>query len=236
MDLSELHYFPVAWPFLLLLIGLLGLVAAVVAVRIVTYASSQMGIGPRTMLGLLLLSLLGSYVNIPVAHEPAHTVAMSATVSFFGIRYLVPVLHRFPATVLAVNVGGALVPVLVSFYLLMKTRQFGLSLVGTGIVAIVCYYLSWPVPGIGIAIPIVVPALVTALVALSLSRRYAGPLAYICGSLGTLIGADLMNLAKVPEFGAPVASIGGAGTFDGIFLTGLTAVVCASLVSHRSGP
>jgi uncharacterized membrane protein len=29
--------------------------------------------------------------------------------------------------------------------------------------------------------------------------------------------------------GAPVASIGGAGTFDGIFLTGILAVLIASL-------
>ncbi len=71
------------------------------------------------------------------------------------------------------------------------------------------------------------PTLVTALVALTLSRHYAGPLAYICGSLGTLIGADLLNLGRIPGLGAPVASIGGAGTFDGIFVIGLLSVVYA---------
>jgi len=39
--------------------------------------------------------------------------------------------------------------------------------------------------------------------------------AFISGVLGTLIGADLLNLGKLRELGAPVASIGGAGTFDG---------------------
>jgi uncharacterized membrane protein len=62
-----------------------------------------------------------------------------------------------------------------------------------------------------------------------LSRAHAAPLAYIGGSLGTLIGADLLNLDKVQGLGAPVASIGGAGTFDGIFLIGILAVLIASL-------
>ncbi|MGA9991623.1 MAG: DUF1614 domain-containing protein, partial [Thiobacillaceae bacterium] len=75
--------------------------------------------------------------------------------------------------------------------------------------------------------------LATAIVALALSRRHAAPLAYICGSLGTLIGADLLNLGKIQGLGAPIASIGGAGTFDGIFLTGLLAVLYASLLTRR---
>ena len=41
------------------------------------------------------------------------------------------------------------------------------------------------------------------------------------------IGADLMNLDKIKKLGAPVASIGGAGTFDGIFSTGVLAVLLA---------
>ena len=74
------------------------------------------------------------------------------------------------------------------------------------------------------------PAVITAIVALVLSRQNAAPLAYIAGGLGTLIGADITNLDKVRGLGAPVASIGGAGTFDGIFLTGILAVLLASLV------
>ena len=66
-----------------------------------------------------------------------------------------------------------------------------------------------------------------------LSWRRAAPLAYIAGSLGTLIGADLLNLGKVRGLGAPVASIGGAGTFDGVFLVGIVAVLLASLIQPR---
>jgi uncharacterized membrane protein len=73
-------------------------------------------------------------------------------------------------------------------------------------------------------------------VALLLSPRRAAPLAYIGGSLGTLIGADLLNLDKVAGLGAPVASIGGAGTFDGIFLTGVLAVLIASFTRGPESP
>ena len=64
------------------------------------------------------------------------------------------------------------------------------------------------------------PSLTAAIVALLLSRGQAAQLAYIGGSLGTLTGADLLNLPNIRGLGAPVASIGGAGTFDGIFLIG----------------
>jgi uncharacterized membrane protein len=89
-----------------------------------------------------------------------------------------------------------------------------------------------PVPGLGIAVPIFMPVLVTAIVAVIPSRADSAPLAYIAGSLGTLIGADLTNLDKIRGLGAPVASIGGAGTFDGIFLTGMLAVLLASLYAR----
>jgi uncharacterized membrane protein len=78
-------------------------------------------------------------------------------------------------------------------------------------------------------VPVLAPPLITAVVAVLLSRRLAGPLAYVSGSLGTLIGADLLNLDKLHGLGAPIASIGGAGTFDGIFVTGILAALLAGL-------
>jgi uncharacterized membrane protein len=87
-----------------------------------------------------------------------------------------------------------------------------------------------PIPGVGIATPMFIPPIVAAIVGSLLSGglpHHASAIAYISGVLGTLIGADLMNLRRLSELGAPVASIGGAGTFDGIFLTGIVAVLLA---------
>lgn len=235
MSPSDMHYFPVAWPVLLALLGLFGLAVGIVASRILPFASGNMGLGPRTMLAVLLLCLLGSYVNIPIVYLPERHVFTAAEVTYFGVRYMIPVVHEWPATVLAVNLGGAVIPTLLSLYLIAKNRLFALSLAGIAVVAIACYLLAKPEPGLGIAEPVFVPSLVTAIVAVTLSRRYAGPLAYASGSLGTLIGADLLNLGKIQGLGAPIASIGGAGTFDGIFLTGLLAVVYAGVfAAHES--
>ncbi len=225
---SGLHYVPVAWSYFLLLAVLYGLVIATV----VRFASMGMGVKQSTVLAMLFLSLAGSYFNIPVATLPERQIVSHAVVSFFGVPYVVPVLRDWPATVVAVNLGGAVIPILLSAYLMARNRLYALGLAGTAAVALVCYLLARPIPGVGIGVPVFVPPVVTAAVAIVLSRRRAAPLAYISGSLGTLLGADLMNLGRIRGLGAPIASIGGAGTFDGIFVTGLLAVVYASVFTY----
>lgn len=227
-----LHYFPVTWPVLLGLVLLFALAAATVAVRLVRFASASLGLSAHAMLMLLFLCLVGSSINIPVAYLPEREVSGGAVVSFFGMPYVVPLVREWPSTVIAVNVGGAVIPALLSVYLIVSNGIYGLSAVGTAIVALVCHAVAQPVRGLGIAEPVFIPPLATAIVAVLLSRRYAAPLAYVSGSLGTLIGADLMNLGKIQGLGAPIASIGGAGTFDGIFVTGLLAVLYAGIGVH----
>jgi len=148
------------------------------------------------------------------------------------MHYVIPVVVDWPGTIIAVNVGGAVIPGLLSLYLLIRNELWIRGLLATAGVTVVCHMLAQPVAGVGIALPVFVPPASAAIVALLLSRRYAAPLAYIGGSMGTLIGADLLNLDKVQGLGAPVVSIGGAGTFDGIFLTGILAVLLASMFSQ----
>jgi len=130
--------------------------------------------------------------------------------------------------VIAVNIGGAVIPSLLSLYLVLKNRIWSAAAVSTLVVTIACYLLAQPVPGIGIAIPSLVPPIIASTVALLLARTNVAAVAYVSGSLGTLIGADLLNLGRIQGLGAPVVSIGGAGTFDGVFLTGIIAVLLAS--------
>lgn len=236
MPSQQLQYFPITWPFLLVLVVLFFVLVGMVAGRILSYASVRMGVGPRTMFFALLASLLLSYVNIPIAYLPERTVSAPAVVTYFGMEYVIPLTQEWPATVLAINVGGAVIPILLSLYLILKNGLYKLSLFGVTIVSVVCYSLAEPVPGLGIAMPVFVPPLATAITVLVLSRRHAAPLAYISGSLGTLIGADLLNLGNIQGLGAPVASIGGAGTFDGIFVTALLAVIFASFATRHDVP
>jgi len=229
MRLSSMHYFPLAWPFVLALVVIVTVIITLVELHILKDVYRRIGIPPRYVLLVLLGSLLGSAINLPVAELPPEAMAADEVVDFFGVRYVVPVVEEWPRTILAVNVGGAVIPTLMSVYLLARNRLWVKAAMATAAVAAVCYWLSRPMPGLGIAEPVFVPSVTTAIVALLLSREQAAPLAYIGGSLGTLIGADLLNLGSIRGLGAPVASIGGAGTFDGIFLIGIVAVLIASL-------
>ena len=228
---SQIHYLPLTpGPFSILVLLFAGLII-LIQLRILRYAYMKLGVGPGAALLLLFGSLVGSYFNIPVTVLPGQTVQNGEIVDFFGMRYVVPLVTSYPGTVLAVNVGGAIIPTLMSIYLVLRYQLFLRAAIAVIIIALVIHSSASPVHGVGIAVPVFVPVVVTAILAFILSREYAAPLAYIGGSMGTLIGADLMNLDKIGGLGAPVASIGGAGTFDGIFLTGILAVLLAGIAS-----
>jgi uncharacterized membrane protein len=226
---NQPHYLPLSLPFFSILAGIFVFLVVLLQVGILRYAYMRIGISARAAMLILLCSLVGSYFNIPVAEFPEQHVMSGQEINFFGMHYMVPVVVDWPGTIVAVNVGGALIPSLISFYLLVRHRLWVRGLLAIAAVSVVCHFLAKPIAGIGIALPIFAPAIASALVAMLLSFRRAAPLAYIGGSLGALVGADLLNLDRVQGLSAPVVSIGGAGTFDGVFLTGILAVLLASL-------
>jgi uncharacterized membrane protein len=226
--MGQMHYLPLTVPFFALLVGAFLVVLVLIQIGILRYAFVRIGISSRAAMLLLLGSLFGSYINIPIVELPEREVQSGVEVSFFGMQYVVPAVVQWPGTVIAVNVGGAVIPGLLSLYLLFRNQMWLNGLIATAVITAIVHMLAYPVPGVGIAVPVFVAPVATALVALLLARENAAALAYVSGSLGTLIGADLLNLDTVRGLGAPVASIGGAGTFDGIFLTGIMAVLLAS--------
>lgn len=227
-----MNYLPLAPLFFLTLLLLFIFVVLLVELRVVQFVYERVGVSPRAMLALLLLSFLGSYVNIPVAQLPPEQIYTEGVVDFFGMRYAIPMVTQTAGTTIAVNVGGAIVPVLLACYLIVRNRIYGSAVLATAITTTIVHLVAHPVPGLGIAEPVFVPPLTAAVAAIVISRRYATPLAYAAGSLGTLIGADLLNLDKIQGLGAPVAAIGGAGKFDGIFVTGLVAVLLTAFVQR----
>jgi uncharacterized membrane protein len=225
--MGQMQYLPLAGPFFAILVAVFLVVVLLIQINVLRYAYTRLGVSSGTALLLLLASLIGSYVNIPVYEFQEREVLSWHEVSYYGVQYLVPVVGQ-PGTVIALNVGGAVIPTLLSLYLLAKNDMWIRGVITTAIVAVIVYALAEPVQGVGIAVPIFVPPVATAIVAVLIARQHAAVLAYAGGSLGTLVGADLLNLGVVRGLGAPVASIGGAGTFDGIFLTGIVAVLLAS--------
>lgn len=195
----------------------------------VAYAYRRIGIGEGTLLGLIWLSLLGGFVNVPVARLRGRATLGLDEFVVFGVRYRVPVLRRPAPTILAVNVGGALIPAGLSVYLVIANGVWWQAAVGVLVVSAVVYRAAREVPGLGIAVPALLPPVLAALIALLVAPTATAAVAYASGSLGTLIGGDLLHLRRLSDLGAGVASIGGAGTFDGVFLSGIVAVVLVGL-------
>ncbi len=234
----QLLYIPFSFTFLLLLILIVIFGLSFLFFGVVISAFTKIGFSIGDALIILLLSLLGSGINIPLATLKSDTPVVRDTyVRVFGVPYRVPFRRVIRnETTIAVNVGGAVIPVLISAYLLIKFPS-SLLLAGAGIliVAVITHSVAKPIRGIGVATPALVPPLAAALTAILLTSMIHIPdcpvdqcrvvTAYAGGVLGTLIGADLLNLGKIKNLGAPVASIGGAGTFDGIFLSGFIALL-----------
>jgi uncharacterized membrane protein len=219
---------PVARPFFALLGLLLAVTIVVVELELVETAYARIGVGSGHVFSLLLLSLVGSWVNVPVAVLEAEVERIEQEVRIFGVRYVIPVVEETGRTVVAVNVGGALIPTLVSLWLLAAAGVPLLrSLLASVVVSAIVHAFARPVRGVGVVVPLVIPPIAAAGTALLLGGAAAAPVAYVAGTLGTLVGADLLTLGRIRRLGAPVVSIGGAGTFDGIFVTGVLAALLA---------
>src|SRR5215470_2381644 len=172
MHSNHLTYLLLDLPFFsLLAIAFLALVA-LVQIGALRYAYMRIGVSSGAALLLLLGSLVGSYVNIPVTQLPERQIISGQEVRYFGMHYVVPAVIEWPGTIIAVNVGGAVIPALLSLYLLARNQLWLRSLVAVASIGVVCYALAHPVRGVGIAVPVFVPPLAAAIVALLLSRKY----------------------------------------------------------------
>jgi len=182
---------------------------------------------------VILGILAGSGINIPVRRIARTKYVVEDPLALFGIAGWWPQFRRVRReTILAVNVGGCLIPVGLALYETVQLMigswhsLFGLAL-AILVNTLVCYRIARPIEGIGIAMPGLVPPLVAVMSALLLAPDQAPPVAFVAGVLGPLIGADLLHLRDVSKIATGVASIGGAGTFDGIVLSGIVAAYLA---------
>ncbi|HOK56881.1 MAG TPA: DUF1614 domain-containing protein [bacterium] len=208
---------------LIFFILLLPVFLFLIQIEIIRIALSKLGLSPAFAFFILLLSLIGSGINIPIYSKEATIIPPSRDLFFLFQPFGLPQLQT--EQVIAINVGGAIIPILLCIYLLPKAPPLP-TLFATIISTIVCFKLSRVIPGLGITIPALIPPLVSVSLAFLFSPGNKIPVAYISGVLGVLIGADLLNLANLPPYPG-VMSIGGAGVYDGIFLVGIISVLLA---------
>jgi len=216
---SPLHFLLFAAAVILLL--------AFIQIGLLSIAFDKLGLSSHSAVLLLFSSLFGSAVNLPLFSVAADARDEQPERPFRGL--LLPPQRAFTGrTLIAVNVGGGLIPICFSLYLIAQNQLPLLTvLASVTLVALISRVVSRPIAGLGIGMPIFVAPICAALIAVIVDSAHSAPLAYVCGTLGVLIGADLLRLKDIRRMGVPVASIGGAGTFDGIFITGIVAVLLA---------
>ena len=230
-------YRPTTWNYMLTLI-LMTLMISVIALSSLQIFTEALMIPPQLALAALYMSLIGSMINIPLTSVKTIDYGLIyREIEIFGIRWFLPTIGlKERKTIIAINIGGAVIPILISIYILIQTimkmsinPQISLMKIVLSIliVSIIVNRYSRIIPGFGIVTPGFIPpvsaAITSIILALIPPKCNPSIIAYISGTFGTLIGADLMNIGKIGEMGAPMVSIGGAGTFDGIYLTGIVA-------------
>jgi uncharacterized membrane protein len=201
--------------------------------NLVFAALAQLGLGPGGAFLAAVGIFFGGLFNIPVKRVPREQPVEARALTLFGLDRVLGATRRRPYTIVAVNLGGCVIPCLLVLYEVLRIAGRGtwplMALgIAVGINVGVCHRLARPVENVGIALPALVPALAAAASALILLPGHAAPLAFSAGVLGPLVGADLLHLRDIGKISAAVASIGGAGTFDGIVLSGLVATLLAS--------
>lgn len=186
-------------------------------------------------------SVIGSLIDVPlhlggpIRSYPDWYLSIASTA---GVLFPA----NFHPIYLSVNAGGCLIPLAVSLDLLRRGKaSVYKALIGVMIVAVITYYFAMPIPREGIVLPFWLSPTLAAICGLALAKGFdkAPALSYISGTLGTLLGADIFTLLTpgvINElspvryyFSRPLSlSIGGAGVFDGIFLTGVLSVLLAA--------
>jgi uncharacterized membrane protein len=130
------------------------------------------------------------------------------------------------------DLAGFLIPFFISLKMIIDHRSpIRASLIGVSVIAIFSYLSSGYLAGEGVIIQnIYAIAIAASIVGIALAKKQwasVGPIAYVSGSLGVLLGADVVRIGNILSYnpsGFAFASIGGAGVFDAIFLVGVLAV------------
>ena len=212
-----MFFLPIGFLIFILFILFLPILLILGYFHIVTIGFEKLGFSSEATILILFLILLGSLINIPLTKKKLIYVEEK---SFFGL-FRRP---RLKASGIAVNLGGAVIPILLSLYFLFLVPLKPV-LLATLFMIISLKFLARNVPGKGIVIPALLPPLLALLFALIFAPDFRAPCAFISGVLGTLIGGDILNLRKARKTSPGLISIGGAGVFDGIFLVGIVSAL-----------
>lgn len=220
---------------------LLGLIMALISAGYFSQLFSIVGINKDiaiiVSIAISFLSLFSSPFNLVLKEVKKEAIAIEEdVVFFFGFPIFIPrISRRNMNTLVAINLGGALIPVGVSLFLMYELQGYSIYfIINILIVTIISKFFSRVIRGIGVIMHPIIPSVFSVITSYVLFYKFHFliPLsAYIGSILGTLIGADLLNLRKIINEARPqIISIGGMGTFDGIFVSGIISVFISELL------
>ena len=164
--------------------------------------------------------------------EVALLIIGSASTMFFDMP-----LFFYGNYFLALNIGGALIPIVLAFYFIRVCGfPFSRYITGLALVSIVSYMVTMvSEQGVISYFPYYLfPSIIAVLLAFLFFARSPKTCAfsYSISTLGVIIGADLAHLPSL--FEQPfMGSMGGAGVYDMVFLAGLISFTLSFLFVRK---
>jgi uncharacterized membrane protein len=212
---------------IVLLIALLILIIPLLILGVIGAAFTRLGFSWISALAIVLLMLFGSFVNIPVYKIRRDMIRIAPPDSSIFGEYSQSNPSPVWDTTIAINLGGAVIPVAVSLYVVYQAILItGSSLLisvfaGIILVAVISYVSTRNIPGLGIQVSLIIPGLTALLAGFMLSGGTglsAAVIAFVSGIAGTLLGGNIAQLFRIKNLEVPSVSIGGAGTFGAVFI------------------
>ncbi len=231
---KNIFFLPVSLPFFIFLLALPFMLLAVSALLEWSPGDALqkvLGLSVFESVALYMTILIGGVVNLPVFEFKSRRDSEQRYASYLGTKYPLPVWHGHN-TVVSVNLGGCMFTLLASAYFALSLQPMTV-LLSTTIVALCVFLLSKPSHSVGFYVPAYVPPLIATGVALLGLTLYGGGLyncarlAFVCGTVGTILGTTVLNVLRLKKLSTSSISAGGFGTFDGIFLTGVLSTIVA---------
>jgi uncharacterized membrane protein len=222
---------------IIIVIGLIVLIIPLLFLGLIGEAFTRLGFSWIAAVAVVLLMLLGSFINIPLWKIRRDTVRISHEEGMSMTTVDTPWADT-PVwdTIISLNFGGAVIPIAVSLYflyralLVLNSSLVEYVIAGILIVAAVAYVTTRPLTGVGIRTPLFIPGLTALLVGFFLSGQIglsAGVIAFVSGVSGTLLGANIAHLPAAKNLEVPQISIGGAGTFGAVFISCILSALIA---------
>jgi uncharacterized membrane protein len=196
----------------------------------------NLGVAPDLALIFFLATLAGGAIDIPIRRIPSERIVRADPLAILGLAGALPHLTEMRRhTVIAVNVGGAVIPGTMAAWQVLRLARVEEGALGTmaalaisaGINVWVSWKLARPIPMVGVAVPGLVPGLLAAASAIFLAVDHAPGVAYVAGVAGPLVGGNILHLRDARRAPIGVLSIGGAGAFDAIVFSSVLAAFLA---------